>query len=129
MFLGRIAQGQALQIWGDGEVVRDFFHVDDLAAACVAAATCDQSTGIYNVGSGRGVSLNELLSVIEQVVDKPVRIERSPARSFDVPQVYLDITRASRALAWSPKVALCDGLAQTWEWVRKLDWQHEGDEH
>ncbi len=122
VFLGRIARGQPLRIWGDGEVVRDFFYVEDLVRACLGAAVSAHHAGVYNLGSGRGISLNELLAAIEQVVDRPVRVERLPARSFDVPTVYLDIGRARQQLDWQPTVPLHEGLRQTWEWVSKLEW-------
>lgn len=122
VFLGRIATGEPIRIWGDGEVVRDFFDVDDLAEACVAAATSEHGEGVYNIGSGVGTSLNELLREIEQVVDQPVHVERLPARDFDVPAIRLDITRAGRELGWLPTGELSGAIAKAWDWVRRLAW-------
>lgn len=119
-FLGRIAQGLPVELWGTGEVIRDFFHVSDLVTACLSAATTVTTSDVFNIGSGRGVSLTQLITVIEKLVQKPLKVEHLPARSFDVPEIVLDTRRAQAELSWSPQISLKDGLADTWDWVRSL---------
>ena len=55
-FLNKIRKGEGLEVWGDGSLVRDFIYIDDLAALCVKAAESDQ-VGVYNAGSGEGLSI------------------------------------------------------------------------
>jgi UDP-glucose 4-epimerase len=122
VFLGNIARGVPITVWGDGEVVRDYFHVSDLAEACFLAATSATSCTGFNVGSGRGVSLNQLLDIIRSVVQMPFQVIRLPSRAFDVPRLILDSRTAAAELNWTPKIALDDGIHDTWDWIRQLKW-------
>ncbi len=119
--LWRIARGEPVEIWGDGSVVRDFIHVRDLAALCVAALR-SEATGCYNAGSGEGASVNQVVRSIDRTVQAtggaPVVPVHKPGRSFDVPRVVLDIARARAELAWAPRIGLDEGIAESWDWVR-----------
>jgi len=118
VFLAKAARGEDIEIWGDGEVVRDFFYISDLVDACLSAIDRPGSDGIMNIGSGEGVSLNNLLSAIKEVTGSDIRIKYTPARKLDVPVNVLDISRAKSELGWAPKVDMRDGIARTWEWIR-----------
>lgn len=118
VFLGRLARTESLEVWGDGTVVRDYFHVSDLARACVLAATSDRKRAIYNVGSGNGLSTMELLQRIEAIVGHAPPLDRKAARNFDVPELVLDASRIREELGWEPRVSLDEGLKRTWEWMR-----------
>lgn len=121
VFLGRMARGETISIWGDGEVVRDYLHVDDLVAALMRGLDVIPEADmprVFNIGSGRGLSLNMLLSELTAVTGISPRVDYQPARSVDVPRVVLDIERANRWLDWSPSVPLADGLRRTWDWIR-----------
>lgn len=116
-FLWRIAQAESIQIWGDGNIVRDFIHVDDLARLCVRCAT-EEVCGVFNAGSGQGASINEVLDVIRTVTRQAVQPEYKPGRGFDVPRVVLDISSIKTKMDWRPQTSLSDGIERTWEWVR-----------
>lgn len=123
VFLGRIARGQPLTIFGDGKVVRDFLYIGDSADALVACARYEPKEGeprIFNIGSGVGYSINQIVETIEKVVDVPVHIERTPSRAVDVPSNVLDIERARKYLKWSPKVDLEEGISRAWKWTKSL---------
>ena len=117
VFLSNIAHNEPITIWGDGEIVRDYFHVEDLVQACVDAATTDVQRRILNIGSGTGISLNELVSRIEAVLKVRAKVNRKAARPFDVPELRLDISEAKQALLWEPKVSLDEGILRTWRWI------------
>lgn len=119
VFLGRLAMGLPITIWGDGSVVRDYIHVRDLVSGICAAAFGSPAGQIFNLGSGEGTSLCGLLSIIEEVVRQPVAIEYLPARAFDVPEIYLDIGRARNELGWRPAIRLQEGIEETWNFVSK----------
>jgi UDP-glucose 4-epimerase len=112
-FLHKLRKGEELEVWGDGSLVRDYLHVEDLARLCVAAAESDR-VGIYNGGSGRGHSVREVLDCIEQVVGRPLPVRWREGRKFDVPRVVLDITKARNDFAWEPEIDLATGIARTW---------------
>jgi UDP-glucose 4-epimerase len=108
-----------VEIWGDGSVVRDYVHVADAARAFVLALEYGGRERIFNIGSGQGHSLNDLLTVIERAVGHPVPRQFLPARDIDVPSNVLDIARARRELAWAPRIGLDEGVARTVEWLRE----------
>ena len=112
-FLGRALRGEPVRIWGDGEVVRDYLYIDDLAELAAIAGLSGQ-TGVFNVGSGEGHSLNELCATIGRVTGRPLQVEYLPGRAFDVRKVVLDVTAARSRFGWTPAVALEDGIARTW---------------
>ncbi len=122
VFMGRLLRGQDIVVYGDGSVVRDYFHVSDLAEALWLAASSPVREGTYNVGSGQGISLSDLVSTLGEVTGMPVVIRREAGRLFDAPTVVLDIAAIGRDLGWRPRVALRQGLERTWHWVRD-EWQ------
>jgi len=105
-------------IWGDGGVVRDYVHVTDVADALVRAGTQPTPERIYNIGCGVGVSLNQVVHIMETMNRKPLRIRYEGARSFDIPAIYLDATRARTRLLWEPTIDLSDGISRTLEFTR-----------
>lgn len=118
-WLAAIKRGLQPVVIGSLSTRRDYVHVDDVAAAIVAV--CQHRTSlrkdipsIINVGSGQPVALSELLVVIENVTGREVDFERSEARSFDAPDVWLDIQKAWTLLDWRPSVPLEDGILQMW---------------
>ncbi|HEY6838529.1 MAG TPA: NAD-dependent epimerase/dehydratase family protein [Geobacteraceae bacterium] len=120
VFLGRAARGEAIEIWGDGEVVRDYVYIDDMIDGLYRAATTASPFRVFNIGSGRGYSLNEIVAAIRAVTGLELEVVYKPGRPFDVPAIYLDIARARRELNWTPSVSLADGIARTWEFVKNL---------
>jgi len=119
--LWKIAHGEPVEIWGDGSVVRDFIHVRDLAQLCVNAVLSN-AVGCFNAGSGIGGSINTIVAAINDTITKhgqqAVVPIHKPGRTFDVPRIVLDISRARQAFGWSPRISLHEGLSDTWQWVR-----------
>lgn len=112
--------GTTMPIWGDGSVERDFLHVEDVAAAFVAALSADNPPPTINIGSGKAVSLREIIEQIEAVTGLVVPVAYEPGRPVDVKRNVLDIRRASRSLGWMPRVTLAQGLERTAAWWRSL---------
>ncbi len=109
VFLDKALRGEEAVIWGDGSVVRDYLYVKDAAAAFCAVARHASETKTFNIGSGQGQSLNELLAAIESVLGEPVRRRYQPGRPFDVPVNVLDTSLAADVLGWRPRVSFRDG--------------------
>jgi UDP-glucose 4-epimerase len=112
-----LLRGTQVEIWGDGSVVRDYLHVQDLAALCLHGLSATGPVTV-NGGSGRGLSLRAVLAALEQVTGQEIRPTYRPGRAVDVPVSVLDVTRAREVFGWQPRIALEDGLAQTWDWMR-----------
>ena len=120
VFLGKVAQGKSLEIGGDGQVVRDYIFIDDLIDGMYKAVSVNALSRIFNLGSGIGHSLNEILDVIRKVTGKEIKVVYKAKRSFDIPSIYLDICRAKQELSWAPSVSLETGIEKTWKFVKKL---------
>jgi UDP-glucose 4-epimerase len=120
VFLHRMLRNQPIEVWGDGSVTRDFIYVGDVANA-VYLATVNPVSGIFNVGSGTGLSLRDMLDQISAVVGVTPAVAWLPARSFDVPRIVLDATKIRAATSWTCATALPDGVAITADWLRSAD--------
>ncbi len=119
VFLGKVLRGEPVEIWGDGSVVRDYIHISDVIDALLAALERTGEEHVFNIGAGRGHSLNEVLDVIERVTGRVTDRRYLPGRAFDVPISVLSIERAQRVLNWSPKMSFEHGLARFTEWLQK----------
>ena len=119
VFLQRALRRQALEIWGDGSVTRDYVYIGDVAEAFLRAAEYQGPLSIFNIGSGQGTSLNELLTKLEAVVGNDIERAYLPGRPFDVKLNVLDTRLAQQELAWSPRVTMDEGLARTADWIRR----------
>ena len=113
VFLHKAINRIPIDIWGDGSIVRDYLHVTDVAEAFAKALAYRGNKKIFNIGSGFGTSLNELLSLIETSVGYSVERRYMESRVFDLPVSILDSTLAAVELNWSAKVHLSDGLRMT----------------
>lgn len=118
VFLHRVLSGQAIDIWGDGSVMRDFIYVGDVADAFARATAYQGPVTVFNIGSGVGTSLNELVRDIGAVLGTVPECRYLPGRAIDVPVSVLDCSLAERELGWAPKVALPEGLQRTVAWLR-----------
>lgn len=120
VFSYRMLRGEEISVWGDGSVVRDYFHVRDLARLCVAALLGGEC-GVFNAGSGVGLSLREVIGAIEHIVGRPARIRWELPRALDVPRIILECSRAQRCFDWTPEIVLEEGLREVVRWL-KSDW-------
>ncbi|WP_207865503.1 NAD-dependent epimerase/dehydratase family protein [Pseudomonas sp. 58(2021)] len=119
VFIHNVLKGTPIEIWGDGNVQRDFLHVSDVAEAFAKAVTYTGKTSVFNISSGIGTSLNSLMSMIEEVSGTPVARNYKPGRSFDVPVSVLCNKLAQDDLGWSPRISMKDGIFRTFEWAKK----------
>ena len=118
VFLGKILQDEALTVWGDGSVVRDYLYVGDVARAFVAAMGLETEHRVFNIGSGTGISINEIITSLCQVTGKTITARYKKGRTFDVPYSVLDISRAKQELGWEPQMPFEEGIKKTWDWLQ-----------
>jgi UDP-glucose 4-epimerase len=112
-FLRAAIEGRPVPVFGDGRVVRDYFHVDDAVAAFLRVATGPLPSAVYNIGSGVGRDLDEVRAAVEAVVGRPLAVERHAARPVDLPWAVLDASRAATDLGWRAEIPFEAGLAAT----------------
>ncbi|MBK3808775.1 NAD-dependent epimerase/dehydratase family protein [Paraburkholderia aspalathi] len=113
-FFRKVADGVPIEIWGDGSVVRDYIHVSDVVSALLIAGTRLQS-GVFNIGSGTGHSVNEVLDIVQQTIGRAASVRYLPQRNFDVERIFLDIARARAELRWQPELSLDTGCGLYWQ--------------
>lgn len=110
---------EAFEIWGDGSAVRDYIYIDDIVDALVRAATHEGDLRLFNIGSGQGRSLNQVIATIERLCGVKLNVRRGAGRLVDVPISIPSIGRAIGALGWRPSTQFDDGVRQTIEWWRE----------
>lgn len=119
--LGRYMTHTPIEIWGDGEVIRDYIYVDDVIDAAERVLHYHGPYDVFNIGSGYGKSINDIVNLVDQLTDSALPVNRYPGRKVDVPSNILDITRACHELKWHPDISLEDGIK------RMLSYWNEGN--
>ena len=120
-FLYKTLSGMPLEIWGDGEVRRDFLYVQDVAKAFVLALAYLENGGskrVFNIGAGQSWSINQIIEIISEVTGIHPIVFRKPGRSFDAPENLLDNELAREKLGWMAHVNIHYGIATTARWIR-----------
>jgi UDP-glucose 4-epimerase len=118
VFLHRALRGQTIDIWGDGSVTRDYIHVSDVANAFACALAYNGTVGCFNISSGTGTSLNQLINMLQTTLGCHIATQMFPGRKFDVPSNVLSNALARQHLGWQPHVNMQQGLARTAQWMR-----------
>jgi UDP-glucose 4-epimerase len=109
IFISKIARGEEIAVYGDGEQRRDFTFVRDTVAGTILASQARPGS-VYNLGAGKTTSLNQVISTIESILGKKARIKRSRNALGDVRDTSADISRIKADLGYKPVTALSDGL-------------------
>jgi UDP-glucose 4-epimerase len=112
-----LRSNQPMEIWGDGSALRDYLFIDDLVDACWRALLPNMAPGTYNVGSGQGVSLTNLIKLTETMSGQRLDIHQRPSRRSDVEAIVLDASKLKQATGWQAQVDLAEGLNRTWLWL------------
>ena len=118
VFLYKAMQQEEIEIWGDGSVIRDYIYIGDVISALLAVSNYKGKTRIFNIGAGRGLTLNYLLDTIDKVTMMPTRRLYIPGRGFDVPSNVLSIELASEELGWMPLVGFEEGLEHFFRYLK-----------
>lgn len=118
VFLNRALNGLPIEVWGDGSVTRDYIHVSDVAEAFFKALHYTGDQHLFNIGSGSGITLNELINKLETVLKKSIERRYLPGRPFDVPVSVLCNNLARCELGWTPLVSMSEGMSLTVEWMK-----------
>lgn len=118
-FARRALSGEPIVMFGDGSTVRDYIYRDDAVEALLRAGAEPAAEGAFNIGTGRGASLLDIVAVLERTLGRPIAVERRPARPVDVPVSVLDPSRARRELGWTARTEFKEGVARTLDAMRR----------
>lgn len=120
-FINQLLAGHPLTVFGDGSQVRDFTYVDDAVRATIAAAARGRPGGVYNVGGGHPVALQQAYELLGEILERPVEVLTLPPAPGDVQRTGADGTLAREELDFTPQIGLEDGLgAQAKAALREL---------
>lgn len=106
-----------LRVWGDGSAVRDFVFSKDVAEGTILALYHGTKAGFVNLGSGKGVSVRELIETLHSFIN--FNFEFDLTKPSGAPKKVMDISLARKLIGYNPSTPLLDGLKQTWEWYIK----------
>jgi UDP-glucuronate 4-epimerase len=114
-----INEGKAIPVFGDGSTRRDYTYINDIISGVIAAINYTGSNyEVFNLGESRTVELRELISLLEQQLDRNAIIDRQPLQPGDVPQTYADISKARQLLGYDPHTQIEEGIRLFVEWFR-----------
>ena len=115
-----IINNETIDLYGEGKVIRDFIHVLDLAEAikcCIENKHQISNVETYNVSSQEGVTINEILNLINKVSQSEIQTKSKPSRVFDCEFNVLSIHKINSKLGWKPKIKINEGLENVWNWI------------
>jgi len=118
IFLGRLRDGERCRIFGDGRQTRDYVYADDVARATLLGLAREDG-GVFNVGTGRETSVVELYDACLAVVGAEAEAVHEASRAGELQRSFLDPEHAAQVLGFRAETSLADGLAATWDWIRK----------
>lgn len=120
-FIRKVDGGEAIPMFGDGSMERDFTYVGDVVMGILAALDRIGGFGfrVWNIGSDHPVRLDAMIATIGEVMGREPVIERQPEQPGDVKRTYADLTRSRSELGYEPRVAFAEGIARQWEAVRE----------
>lgn len=117
-FASRALLGTTIKIFGDGNSVRDFIYISDVASAFLATLEYQGNHRVFNIGSGHGTSVNQIVDMLDNELGVAIAREYEDMRKADVSINFLDVARANSELHWEPQVDIASGLSKTMEWMR-----------
>ncbi len=117
IFCGKMRQGEAPTIYGDGKQLRDYVYVSDVADANLLALTQGENE-FFNVGTGVGTSVNELFAVLKELMGFKKDVVYAPARAGELFRSVLNCGKAKKGLGWTAKVEVKAGLKRTLDWYK-----------
>lgn len=113
VFARKIGRNEPLTVWGEGGVVRDYVHIDDVCNAFIKVFQYSGETRIFNIGSGKGHSILEIIAMLGASAKKKAEITFLPSRPHDIRENVLDISLAKSELDWAPKIKFELGVLDT----------------
>ena len=116
LFISRIKEGKSLTVYGDGNQTRDFVFVEDIVQSNLLAAIQPAAVGeIFNIGTGIGSSLEELIGILDHVSGRENPVIHTDSRAGEVKHSRANIEKAQRVLGYNPKTTFKEGLPLTWK--------------
>lgn len=120
IFMKRVIDGEALTVYGDGSMVRDYIYISDLVNMIEQSFDKPHQYDVYNLGSDEGISVNDIIEEIKGCSNMPVKIEHRPTPASFVLKNTLSIQRYLDEFGIHPQTSLEDGIKQTWRYIKDV---------
>jgi len=117
IFLDKMLRKEIIQVWGDGTAIKDYIYIGDLCKAVVSLIETGFDNSVYNIGSGTGTNLKQLLASLSNVCGIKPSVEYLVSNRFDVHDSVLCSDKLSARTGWHPTVSLEDGMSRTLDWL------------
>lgn len=108
-----------ITIYGDGKIVRDFIYIDDAIRGIINISNSKTNTRIYNLGTGIGTSINDMLMIIEKVLNKKLNVKYSESRKIDYKINYLNVSLYENEFGKMNNISLEEGIKKTIDFMNK----------
>lgn len=118
-FMQALVDGDAIEVFGDGEQTREFTYVSDAVEGTIKAATAGVVGQVFNLGGGSRVTVNRVLATLEEISGMKVRRQVLPEAPGDPRHTGASINLARERLGWEPRVSLREGLTNQWRWFQE----------
>ena len=118
IFTRAMLEGRQVTIFGDGNDERDYIYISDFVDGVLAIAESTLS-GPYNIGTGFGISVNQIYKLLSNIISTTAPAQYRPPRAGDISKIWLDVTTAEKDLRWRATTSLSDGLSKTVEAFRQ----------
>lgn len=119
-FVYKALCGEKVHVYGDGTVIRDYIYIDDAIAAILKVVEGDAKESIYNIGSGKGTSIRDIILLIQSCLEQQLEVVFEKGRSVDVPVNYLDISRYENEFGKMRNRSLKEGIQETILFWKKI---------
>jgi len=120
VFIKKMLLKEEIVIWGDGSVRRDYIYIKDAITPLVKALEHKSDNKVFNLGSGKGYSVNELLDMIKRVTNMDANVKYVAGRKLDVPVSVLDISLLQKEMNYSPKTDIEKGIEITYNYLKGI---------
>ena len=121
MFINNAITGETINIWGNGEVVRDYIYIKDAVKVLADSIRIKSDSKIFNLSSGKGHSLNQIIDLIKDISGREIKVEYKEGRNVDVPVNILDNRLAQNTFGWKPETDIKKGIELTYKYLEKLN--------
>lgn len=118
VFMNKALNDEEITVWGEGDIVRDYLYIRDAVKVLADSLKIQTDKRIFNLSSGEGHTINELIELIGKVSDKKMKVKYHRARKIDVPVNILDNTLVKSSFSWKPETSFEEGLKLTCNYLK-----------
>jgi len=118
IFIRQLLAGRSPKIFGGGDQCRDFVHVSDIVAGCLLALECEAQERIFNIGTGRATSVNEIAAILIERINPVIKPESAPPQPGELKNCVADIERSRKLLGYEPHSTIEGRIDEVIDYIR-----------